>query len=199
MDGSELKARAREQLKPVFWIMIGCALVLSIIFYLIDNEKNPLVYFVFLFVYCPLLMGFNWMTLDLADGKEVKFAQLVDGFNDYGRVIVFEIINTILLVGWTLLFFIPGIIKMYSYIMAPYIMKDNPEMSGLDAISESRAMMAGHKADLFFIHLSFFGWIILSIVTFGIVGLYTTPYTSVTDANFYRMLKSREEIVHIEL
>ena len=91
---------------------------------------------------------------------------------------------------WTLLFVIPGIVKYYSYAMAPYIMIENPDMSASDVISESRRLMDGHKWELFVLDLSFIGWEFLTAITFGLVGIYLIPYYNETYAAYYRYVKS---------
>lgn len=93
---------------------------------------------------------------------------------------------------WYWVFVIPGIIKGYSYAMAPYILKDmidsGKSVSATEAITESRKLMVGHKMDLFVLQLSFIGWWLLSILTFGIGFLWLVPYYQETKANFYRNL-----------
>ncbi len=93
---------------------------------------------------------------------------------------------------WLLLFFIPAIIKSYSYAMTPYIMKDmldaGHKPDATEAITESRQLMDGHKTDLFVLDLSFIGWWLLGIITCGIGMLWVIPYYRQTKANFYRDL-----------
>ena len=92
---------------------------------------------------------------------------------------------------WTLLFIIPGIVKAYSYRMVPYILADNPEMSSTDIITKSREMMNGHKWDAFVLDLSFLGWLILTALTGGILGIfYVYPYIFETNAELYLALKN---------
>jgi uncharacterized membrane protein len=91
---------------------------------------------------------------------------------------------------WTCLFFIPGIVKSYSYRMVPYILAENPELSAREAITLSRKMMYGHKWSTFVLDLSFIGWQLLSGITMGLVGVfYTNPYVAATDAELYRTLR----------
>ena len=59
----------------------------------------------------------------------------------------------------------------------------------MDCIRESKSMMIGHKMDKFILDLSFIPWYLLTIVTCGIASIYVTPYTSVTNAAFYNMLR----------
>ena len=91
---------------------------------------------------------------------------------------------------WSLLFVIPGIIKAFSYSMTPYILEENPELSANEAIDRSRAMMRGHKFDLFWLYLSFIGWAILCLFTAGIGFLWLAPYVTTTQAAFYEEVKA---------
>ena len=94
---------------------------------------------------------------------------------------------------WSLLFIIPGIIKLFSYAMTPYILEEHPELSANDAIDRSRAMMKGHKFDLFWLLLSFIGWFILTLLTLGIGGLWLQPYMQTSVAGFYEDVKADYE------
>ncbi|MGN0609166.1 MAG: DUF975 family protein [Oscillospiraceae bacterium] len=92
---------------------------------------------------------------------------------------------------WTLLFVVPGIIKAYSYSMAEYIKMENPNISPSRAIDISKAMTEGHKMDLFVLDLSFFGWHMLSALTFGILEVvYVGPYYYAAKAFAYEEIKA---------
>jgi len=100
-------------------------------------------------------------------------------------------LRDLFLVLWTLLFIIPGIIKGYSYRLVPYIIAENPEMSAMDAINESRRLMNGNKWKTFCLDLSFIGWILLAICTCGILAVfYVNPYIRCTDAELYKAIKN---------
>ena len=92
---------------------------------------------------------------------------------------------------WTLLFVVPGIIKAYSYSMAEYIKMENPNIGASRAIDISKAMTEGHKMDLFVLELSFFGWHLLSALTFGILEVvYVGPYYYAAKAFAYEDIKA---------
>ena len=93
---------------------------------------------------------------------------------------------------WTLLLIIPGIIKGLAYSMTPFILEENPELSAYDAIKYSEKMMMGHKWDLFVLYLSFIGWFILCLFTFGIGFLWLTPYQTLSVCEFYEDLKAEQ-------
>lgn len=86
-----------------------------------------------------------------------------------------------------------GIIKSYSYRMVPMIMAENPSLGWSEAITLSRKLMYGNKWKTFLLDLSFVGWMLLSIVTFGLVSVfYLHPYRTATDAELYMELRSNE-------
>ena len=86
---------------------------------------------------------------------------------------------------WSLLFFIPGIIKALAYSMYPYIIADNPEIDAMEALRQSEEMMRGNKTRLLALFVSFIGWFILCIFTAGIGLFFLMPYIQTSVANFY--------------
>ena len=84
------------------------------------------------------------------------------------------------------------VIKHYSYFLVPYIVAENPDIKPNEAITLSRKMMDGHKLECFKMELSFVGWSILGVLTFGTVEvLWTLPYMTATFAEYY--VARREE------
>jgi uncharacterized membrane protein len=79
---------------------------------------------------------------------------------------------------------------MLSYSQAMYILAENPEMGALEAISRSKAMMKGHKWELFVLTLSFMGWLFLGVLTLGIGFIWIVPYMNATLANFHNSINS---------
>lgn len=93
---------------------------------------------------------------------------------------------------FSLLFVIPGIIKMYDYYLVEYILADDPTMSPMDALRKSKEMMRGYRWDTFVLNLSFLPWYLLGGLTFGVLNIfYITPYVAQTNAELYRALKGR--------
>ena len=79
--------------------------------------------------------------------------------------------------------------------MIPYILADHPDMPREQVFDLSRQMMNGHKWKTFVLDLSFLGWDLLSILTFGIVGLFwTNPYYFQTKAEFYQTLLTEKSV-----
>lgn len=94
---------------------------------------------------------------------------------------------------------IGGFIKMYEYKMIPYILAENPQIKTREAFKLSKEMMKGNKWKTFLLDLSFLGWHILSIFTFGLLNLfYANPYRTATMVELYTELKGKEEDKMIE-
>ena len=125
-------------------------------------------------------------------GKDIDFGVLFEGFQDYSRIFVTKLLQGIYTALWSLLLVVPGIIKYYSYAMTDYILKEEPEMKNNAAIEKSMAMMENNKMKLFLLDLSFIGWAILCIFTFGIGFLFLQPYVQVSHAAFYEDLKAQQ-------
>lgn len=137
-------------------------------------------------------LGFCRFWLKAQDGEEPAFKDLFSRFNRFGDGFLLNLLMGLYIVLWMLLFIIPGIIASYSYSMAHYIMEENPEMKASEAIRASKELMRGHKAELFVLNLSFIGWMLLSILTFGIGFLWLNPYMEAAHAAFYRSLQPRD-------
>lgn len=105
--------------------------------------------------------GFLIFTLRTIDGSGASYWNLFDGFAMFFRIIWLYIVEGFFIFLWSLLFFFPGIIAMYRYRMAIYLLLEHPEMSVMDCIRESKRLMSGHKWELFVFDLSFFGWALL--------------------------------------
>lgn len=147
-----------------------------------------------IFVAWPITYGFSLAFLDYIRGdKDNLNNKIFQGFNVYWRSVGVQFFRFLYTFLWTLLLIVPGIIKAYAYSMTLYISKDHPELDADACIDLSIAMMKGHKAQLFWLHLSFIGWIILCILTLGIGTLWIKPYMECSIAHFYEDVKSEYE------
>lgn len=96
---------------------------------------------------------------------------------------------------WGLLFVIPGIIKKYEYMMVPYLLGTNEELTAEEALKMSSQMMKGQKWNAFVLNLSFIGWEILSLFTCGLLGIfYVNPYEFQTEAALFESLNEMDDI-----
>ncbi|MEG2008686.1 MAG: DUF975 family protein [Oscillospiraceae bacterium] len=139
-----------------------------------------------------LSVGLIINTLHVRRHEESVVGNLFDGFANFFRILWLQILITVFVGLWSLLFVIPGFIASYRYSQALYILIDNPQMSAIDCIRESKRMMRGHKAERFLLDLSFFGWTLLSLLPF--MPVYVFPYIYTTQAAYYDALLDIDHI-----
>ena len=109
-------------------------------------------------------------------------------------IMFFKSLYTLL---WSLTI-VGGIIKSYSYVMIPYILAENPDISRKEAFYLSRRMMDGEKWEAFKLDLSFLGWQILGYVTLGLGDwLIAMPYRETAYAELYIRLRKKVRKAHI--
>ncbi|MBR1798850.1 MAG: DUF975 family protein [Bacteroidales bacterium] len=118
-----------------------------------------------------------------------------NAFNNYGRYLGGSFLRSLYTSLWTLLLIIPGIIMAYAYAMTPYILHDQPELSPHQCIVRSKEMMRGYKWKLFCLDLSFIGWLLLCVITLGILSFWVHPYMECARARFYEELKKQNATV----
>ena len=110
--------------------------------------------------------------------------------SNYKNVVKTMFLRDIYTVLWSMLFFIPGIVKAYEYKMIPYLLSENPAMTTEEAFAESKKLMTGNKWKAFVLDLSFILWDLLSLITCGIVGIFwVNPYKASTQAALYEAIK----------
>ena len=69
-------------------------------------------------------------------------------------------------------------------------MSENPDINFRDAQAESARLMNGNKWKTFVLDLSFIGWDILSIFTWGLLEIFfVAPYKASTHAALYESIK----------
>ena len=184
---SQLKNHALQQLKG-FWFQAIIANIILSIFPLLISIL-PFGFIATILISGPLSIGSVVYFTNIAKGQKPTFETLGVGFKDFFSNFLLYSLIAIYVFLWSLLFLIPGIVKMYSYFMAYYIKSENPDMPAEQAILASMQLMQGHKLRLFILTLSFIGWIILACLTLGIGFLWLTPYINTTLASFYLDLK----------
>lgn len=148
----------------------------------------------------PATVGLNFYYINANRGKEPQLEDIIDPFKDrFVETLIAGLLKNVFIFLWSLLLIIPGIIKSYSYFLTEYLMVFDKNIKGQDAITKSRTLMNGHKARLFYLHLSFIGWFILSILTFGIGAIFLMPYIKMAEVEFaLDLLKQHNLIDDIE-
>lgn len=142
------------------------------------------------FLFNPIVVGVRRFFV-VSHYQKAELNELGFGFSHcYLNVAKTMFLMQLYIFLWSLLLFVPGIIKGYEYRMIPYILAENPGIDANEAFAISKQMMDGNKWNAFVLDLSFFGWIILSLFTCGILSIfYVNPYICMTSAELYVALK----------
>ena len=139
-------------------------------------------------------LGHCQFLLNQYHGREAKLSDLFSRFRSYSSAFLAALVKEVLIMVWSVLLIVPGIVARYRYAMTMYILKDDPCMRPEVAIRESKKLMKGHKWELFCLDMSFIGWHILGIFTLGIGNIFVCAYAAAAKTAFYRNL--REEITY---
>jgi uncharacterized membrane protein len=143
-------------------------------------------------VFLPLGWGFIVYFLNLIRFEDINYSRLFDGYKDILRIFLATFLSYLVIVIGLCLLIVPGIILATGLLMTDFILKDDPEISAIDAMAKSWKMTNGHKAELFYLFLSFIGWIVLSLLTLGVGFLILSPYMQTTLAHYYEDLKEEQ-------
>lgn len=145
------------------------------------------------FLFGPLEVGCsNFFKTNAYEKAELNKLTIAFQKEHYMKMAATMFLRNLYTALWLLVFIIPGVIKAYEYRMIPYILSDCPDISRQEAFRISKEMMMGNKMNAFILDLSFFGWIIITVITCGIAGVfYVNPYIAATDAELF--IAIREE------
>ena len=140
-------------------------------------------------------VGFMSYCLKISRDDKGDIKSLFDSFAFFFKVLWLRILSAVLVLLWSLLLIVPGVIAYYSYRQAFYILLDNPELGAMECIRQSRRMMDGYKTQLFILDLSFLGWFFVdyaieALATLRLFSIWLSPYAGITRAGFYNLLKS---------
>ena len=202
----DLKYKAKKQIAPYMKTLILISLLYFVLAFLnrylrITYAEYPATVFGFdytakksitygSYLFLPVLgLSNNIIYLNITRGIAPKVSDLFVGFRDWWSIVKLDFVSGFFMVCWFMVFIIPGIVKTYSYSMAVYILAENKGMRPCEAIGRSRAMMTGHKMELFRLDLSLIGYHLLNFITLGIASIWVRPYLSSIHANFYCKLK----------
>ncbi len=180
----EIKEIAKETVKQNY----GAALLPSLIYMLLSAAAGSIVPGIGALLLLPLSVGANLMYLLLWKNERPSLdIMFTSAFQEnYGRKLGGMLLVTLYTWLWSLLLVVPGIVKHYSYAATSYILAKYPSVGAESAIDISKRVMNGHKLDLFVMELSFIGWELLGIITFGLLNIFwVTPYQSVATAGCF--------------
>lgn len=194
IDRKERKAGARELLgtaqvspKAFTALYLGLSLALSMVDSAAGGGAPPMergLLGIFVYVLVNLMgmvlsAGFVLYCMAVRRGERAEYLILFDGFSFVGKVIGLNIVISIFIFFWSMLFLVPGIIAAYRYRFALYNLFENPNLGIMEALDMSKRQTLGYKGQLFFLDWSYFGWMLLSLFpTLILVGYESVQYAN---------------------
>lgn len=112
----------------------------------------------------PVSYGLSVFLLDFFRDKRIEYGSLFEGFSQFGKAFLLMLIIGVKVFLWSLLLVVPGIIAVFRYSQAYYVMKDHPEYSANQCVEASKVLMQGNKGRYFYLQLTFIGWYILASI-----------------------------------
>lgn len=109
----------------------------------------------------------------------------------YLNVVKVQFLTNLKTVIGFFLLLVPGIYWSYCYALVPYLLAENPYLTTTRAMELSKQIMYGEKFHFFMLQLSFIGWDLLCILTFGFGYYFLAPYKSATYAEFYAAMRAK--------
>jgi uncharacterized membrane protein len=143
----------------------------------------------------PIQVGLCDAFLNISLQNKANFGMLFTGFTGgkYGRNVGAILWWRLWSVIWAFVPFYGWFVKPLEYLLTPYVLADHPEYNYAEALNESKRLTKGHKMDLFVLYLSFLGWFVLSVLTFGILAVvYVGPYMQTAQAAMYLEIKQAQ-------
>lgn len=188
-ERADIKAQARATFTAQYGMVLGAYIVYAVLVGAVSGITFGLGA---LLLMPPLMVGYAWFSLIIFRGYRGDIGGMLStGFNNYARNLGGILWMELFIFLWSLLLFIPGIIKAIAYSMTPYILADTRNVSATDALKLSMRMTNGHKGKIFVLGLSFIGWLLLSALTGGILYIfYVGPYMNTAFAGMYEEIKN---------
>lgn len=129
----------------------------------------------------------KWCAIFSLRGQKADGIKMMTYFLKYQkkRVLKANLLTLFYQFCWTLLFFIPGVMKTASYSMTNYLLEIQPDLTASEAITLSRRIMHGYKLEWLYLRFSFYFWVIATILTFNLASFYVLPYQNVVEVKFF--------------
>lgn len=184
MPNQEIIQYAKEKVSANWGMAI-----LAFVIYIVVSSLLSFVPFGSIILTGPLVLGLSIWSLNILRNDEFDLESLFAGFNNFAKALGTYLLMVLLIILWSLLFIIPGIVKSLAYSQVIFILADEPEIGAMDALRKSEAMMKGNKTKYFLLGLILGLLAIACIFTLGIGFLFLFPVSKVAMAKFYEEVR----------
>ena len=196
MDRASMKAHAKEQIKGKIITLLAISIIIGLITGAAGVILGPIGSIVTLLITGAFVYAEAFIYLGITKKSRMpKIEDVFIGFkgDDFLRTLVAYLRYMIFTFLWSLLFWIPGIIKGISYSQMFYLLAEDEKLDAAEAQKKSMEIMEGHKWEYFVLNLSFIPWYLLCAITLGLASIYVTPYVQTTFAEYHvRLMNSNK-------
>jgi len=135
-----------------------------------------------------LSVGVAIFHLNVSRKNEPEIGNLFQGFNSFlSSLLAFWAVLIVVFLGICLLV-IPGVYWGLGYAMTFFFIADNPEISGLEAMSRSNQIMNGNRWKLLRFQIRAMILVIIGCIPLGLGLFIVIPWIYVANAKFYEDL-----------
>jgi uncharacterized membrane protein len=191
LENSQYMTMAREQLKGK-WKNAVLITLLYLIISLVAAALPKVGGLISLVIAGPIMLGYYTFFLGITRNENPKIELLFHYFSRFGQAFVTYILMGLFIFLWTLLLIVPGIIAAIGYSQTFFILSEDENIRGMEALRKSKNMMMGYKWKFCYLGLRFIGWALLGVLSAGIGFLWIGPYITTSFANFYTDLKNKD-------
>lgn len=174
------------------------------------------VFLLFQFYSIVIAFGFRRYALRVSRGERLGVRNLMDSLWMAGRIILLQVLVMVLSALGGMFFLLPGVFLYYTFLLAPYVLIDCPDLTALQTLRACFGLMRGRRMQLFMLDVSFIGWMIVEymvmligvnvgnllgsdllssilwLLGYTVIAVYLVPYRELSYANFYNMIRPED-------
>ena len=136
-------------------------------------------------IHLSMTRGNDFRVRDIFDPFKKNTDRFFIGGFTYAVIADFSVVSIVIAAATGILSLILSCYFMLTYHFIGYITLDHPELKCLEVFKECRLLMHGNRLRLLYILLSFIGYGLLVLCSFGIASLWVVPYQTETLVIFY--------------
>ena len=122
------------------------------------------------FAMCFLCIGFKKNVLDCLQKKPIKVESVFNYFKYSISAFCLKVCSLVLIILWSLLLIVPGIIACLNYSFAPYIFINDPKIGTIECLERSKKLTYGYRSDIFLVYLfAILILILIAVLSFSLV------------------------------
>ncbi len=150
-------------------------------------------FLIYLVIIGPFALGVSNLFLKIYRRETFEVKELLEVLPEFFRAMKAFLLIVFYVIAWSILLIVPGIVEALSLSMTFFIMAEEPEITPEAAVKKSRELMKGNKKDLFYLTLSFIGWILLAFFICGLGFLLLNSYVGIAYLLFYKRIVREKE------